>query len=187
MRTMMMAGTVMLLVSCSGGEEKGGNAAANGAAAANQSAASTPQAGGNAAGATAQLSPGRWETTVEILRMDMPNMPPGAALPKQGPITVRSCLTPEQARRPTGGFMTGGRDQAGCNYENFAMTGGRVQGTVTCNHQGSRTRSTVNGTFSAEAYRMEIDAEVESSGVTVRTANRITGRRIGDCTPEGGN
>jgi len=179
-RRIIAAGTALLLVSCGDTEEKGGNgaAAANGAGPANAAAPSGSEPGGNAPAGTAELRPGQWETTVEILRMDMPNMPPGAAMPKQGPITVRSCLTPEQARRPSGGFMTGGRDQAGCDYENFSMAGGRVQGTVTCNHQGSRTRSTVNG---AEAYRMEIDAEVESSGVTVRTANRISGRRIGDC------
>ncbi|HST36499.1 MAG TPA: DUF3617 domain-containing protein [Allosphingosinicella sp.] len=183
MRRTIFAGAALLLASC-GSEDKGGNGAAetaNGAAPANVVVPAPPSPGGGSApGGTVELRPGQWETTVEILRMDIPNMQ-GVPIPKQGPVTVRSCLTPEQARRPNGGFMTGARDQNGCNYENFSMAGGHVQGTVICNRQGTAIRSTVNGTFSAEAYRMETEASVRTNGMTVNTANRITGRRIGDC------
>ena len=92
----------MLWLSCSGGADKDANGAAgeaNGAAPAN-AAAPVGTEGGGAPAAMAELRPGQWETTVEVLRMDMPNMPQGVTLPKQGPVTIRSCLTPEQARRP---------------------------------------------------------------------------------------
>jgi hypothetical protein len=183
MRQAIFAGAALLLASCSSGGDKSGNGAAdtaNGVVSANGAAPAAPSGGGSAPSGTVELRPGQWETTVEVLRMDIPNMQ-GVTLPKQGPVTVRSCLTPEQARRPNAGFMTGGRDQNGCNYESFSMAGGRVQGTVTCNREGSAIRSTINGTFSAEAYQMETEASVQANGMTVNTANRVTGRRIGDC------
>lgn len=183
MRQMIaIAGTALMLLSCSASGDKDGNGvagAANGTAPTNAAAPAAP-AGGGASSDSVELRPGQWETTVEVLRMDIPNMR-GVAMPKQRTVTVRSCLTPEQARRPSGGFMTGGREQAGCNYKNFSMAGGRVQGTVVCNREGTTIRSTVNGTFSADAYRMETEASVQTNGMTVNTANRITGHRTGDC------
>lgn len=174
------AAAALLLVSCSGGDKAGNEAAISGDGNAAASAGGTESSRG---GATAELSPGQWETTVEILRMDMgnvPGMPAGMTPPRPAPTTVRSCLTPQQARRPNAGFMAG-NNEAGCAYENFSMAGGRVQGTMTCNQQGSTVRATVNGSFSPESYRMESDSQVNSNGVSVSTTTRVTGRRIGDC------
>lgn len=180
-QAIIATGAALLLASC-GSADKAGNAAApaaNGAAPA-AGKATTP-ASGTSAAAVVQLRPGQWETRVEILHMDVPNMPQGVTLPKQAPVTVHSCLTPDQARRPNAGFVTGGRNQNGCNYENFSMAGGRMQGVVTCNRQGAATRTSVNGTFGPEAYQMEAETRVSTSGVTVNSVNRVSGRRLGDC------
>ena len=181
------AAAALLLVSCSG-QNGAGNGSAN-AAGGNEAAAgadAAPEAGSAAApaAAMAQLSPGQWETRVEVLRLnmsDVPNMPAGVTPPMPPPTTVRSCLTPEQARQPNAGFLTGGENQSGCTYEDFSMTGGRMQGIVTCTREGTTVRATVNGSFTADSYAMESESRVTANGMTVETASRVTSRRIGDC------
>ena len=183
-RIVTAAVAALLLASCgsrdqagnggAGGE--GGNAAAGGEAAA--------EGGAGPGGATVSLQPGQWETTVEVLRLNManmPNMPAGMTTPLPPPTTVRSCLTPEQARQPNANFMTGSGDQGGCTFENFSMAGGRISGTVTCNSQGTSMRTTMNGRFAADSYEMESESQVSANGATIDTASRIVSRRIGDC------
>jgi len=189
MKLAIGAAAALLLVSCGGRDEAGNEGAP--ASGGNATAAGNAQAGADggdggaaaAAGAVAEMRPGQWETTVEVLRVDMgnvPGMPPGMTPPGQGRTSVRSCLTPEQARRPNANFMTGA-DQAGCTYENFSMAGGRVRGTATCNQAGSTVRTTIDGSFAAESYRIETQSQVSTNGMNVETSTRISGRRIGDC------
>ena len=184
MRPVITAAAMALLLASCGSREEADNDAAG---AGNMSAPANDQAAagdGPAGAATAELRPGQWETTVEILRMDLgnvPGMPAGVTPPVQAPVTVRSCITPEQARRPDAGFMTGAQDKSGCSYEDFSMSGGRLRGTVTCNQQGSTVRATFDGSFGAESYRLESESRVSANGTEVSTATRITARRIGDC------
>ena len=179
----MAAMAALALASCEG-QQGAGNAAANGAAAAGGNAATA--AGGDAGTAGAamvEMRPGQWETTIEVLRLNManvPGMPAGMTQPLPPPTTVRSCVTPEQARRPNADMFAGG-NQAGCTYENFSMTGGRIQGVVTCNSSGTTVRSTFNGSFGAESMQVDSESQVSANGVTVDTASRVTGRRLGDC------
>ncbi len=180
------AATALLLVSCNA-QEGTGNEGANGAGA-NEAEADAAAEGGSAAAppaAMATLSPGQWETRVEVLRLnmsDVPNMPAGMTPPMPPPTTVRSCLTPEQARQPNAGFLTGAENQSGCTYENFSMAGGRMRGIVTCTREGTTVRATVNGSFTADSYEMESESRVTANGMTVETASRVSSRRIGDCT-----
>jgi Protein of unknown function (DUF3617) len=180
----IMAATAALALAACNNQQEAGNAAANGAAADGGNVATA--AGGDAGTAGAamvEMRPGQWETTVEVLRLNManvPGMPAGMTQPLPPPTTVRSCVTPEQARRPNADMFAGG-NQAGCTYENFSMTGGRMQGVVTCNSSGTTVRSTFNGSFGAESMQVESETQVSANGVTVDTASRVTGRRLGDC------
>ncbi len=186
MKTIVTAAVAALLLASCGGRDQAGNQAAGGEggnAAAGGEAAVQGGAGGPA-GATISLQPGQWETRVEVLRLDManmPNMPAGMTTPLPPPTTIRSCLTPEQASQPNANFLTGSGEQGGCTYENFSMTGGRIQGTVTCNSQGTTARTTMNGRFAGDSYEMESESRVSANGATIDTASRVTSRRIGDC------
>lgn len=183
MKRAITAAAALLIVSC-GSQEKAGNGSAEGNAAGAAAPATEGGGGGGGGAATASLAPGEYETTIEVLRINMvngPNLPAGMTTPVPPPTTVRSCLTPEQARRPNANFLTGSGAQAGCNYENLTMDGGRIQGAVTCSNQGTRMRATMNGQFGADGYTMESDSRIEADGMTMETASRITSRRIGDC------
>lgn len=185
MRRPILAGAALLAAAC-GSQEKAGNAAAeaNEAAPAADGGAA-PAAGGG--GAALALTPGEYETRIEVLRINMldaPGLPKGMTSPLPPTTTVRSCLTPEQTRRPDANFLTGSGAQGGCAYENFSMAGGRIQGSVVCNNAGTRMRTTMNGQFTPQGYQMESESRVEGNGVTMETASRITTRRLGDCAAD---
>jgi hypothetical protein len=170
MRKTTSAIAVLLLAACgsqSGNEQAAGNGAGDSAS-----------SGGTASVA---LQPGQYETTVEVTRMSVANMPGGMTPPTPPPTTVRSCLTPEQAARPNANFLSGSGDSGGCEYSNFSMDGGRMRGTVQCDSEGSTMRSTFDGRFSGDGYQMTSQAQVTASGMTMEMDTRTTARRIGDC------
>jgi len=120
MRHWIAAAPALMLIACGGGD-KGQNASAGG--------------GGGGAEAQAKVEtiafqPGQWETTVQVTRMTVPNMPEGSSPPTPPPTTVRSCLTAEQARQPNANFLTGSGENGGCTSQNFTMADGRISGTI---------------------------------------------------------
>jgi len=160
---------MLALTACSGqnDNERGGNGQAGAA-----------PAGG---ASTTQLQPGQWEMTIEIVSMSAPNMPPGMAPSRMPPRTASICITPEQAANPNAGVLSGNSNQPGCNTENYSVAGGRIQGTVTCDIQGARTRNVMNGQFTPTSYDMTMQAEAVVGGMTTNSETRITARRTGDC------
>ena len=176
MRTGIAAITALLLIGCGGSQDKTANGAA-GAPAADASAAGAPAAGG----AAASFQPGQWEVTTQVTRMNIPNMPAGAAPPTPPPTTVRYCMTAAEASRPGANFLTGSGQSGGCTYSDFSMTGGRLQGTVQCNQQGTTMRTTMTGQFSATSYEISQQAQIEAAGMRTEVESRTTGRRVGDC------
>jgi hypothetical protein len=171
MRKILGAITVLTLAAC--GSQSGNEQAGNG-----QAGAAPAAAGGSAA---TTLQPGQWETTIEILNISAPNMPAGMTPPRMPARTVSVCITPEQAGNPNAGVLSGNSNQAGCNTENYSVAGGRIQGTITCDIQGARTRTTMTGQFTPTSYEMTSQSEAIVGGMTTNTETRITARRTGDC------
>jgi len=168
----------LLLASCGG--ESGNRQAADGGTAGTNAAAAAPATA--AGGAAVALQPGQWEITTAVLRMEVPNMPSGISPPTPPPTTVRTCLTPQQASAPNGGFLTGSGEGGGCTSQNMSMAGGRIQGVVQCNSQGSTMRSTMEGRFSATSFEVNQHVETAAQGMNMNIESRTSGRRVGDCT-----
>jgi len=169
----LYAAATLLLAAC-GSPDKAGNGAA--AAGASESA--------SAGGGTIALTPGEWESTVEVTQLNIisgPRLPGGMTQPLPPTTTIRSCLTPEQAARPNANFLTGSGESGGCNYENLSMAGGRIQGIVTCAGEGMTIRTTVTGRFTADSYETESQSRMTSEALTMETSGRARSRRIGDC------
>jgi hypothetical protein len=177
MRLAVATAAIAMLAACSGGGG-GGNEQAPANAAGN---AAGTESGGGGETASVSLQPGQWETTVQVTRMDVPNMPQGVTPQTPPPTTIRSCITPEQAARPNADFLTGSGETGGCSYENFSMAGGRIQGTVSCNSQGTTMRSTFDGQFTPSSYEMNTQVETNAGGMAMNMATRTTARRVGDC------
>lgn len=179
----------LLLAACSG---QGGNEqkADNGASASGESGGAG--AGDNVAvgsestpsAAAVRLQAGEWESTVEVLRMTMsnlPNMPAGMAPPVPPAVTTRTCLTAAQVNRPNAGFFTGSAQAAGCTYENFSMAGGRIQGIVQCNIAGTTSRSTISGQFTPTSYEITSQVQATAAGISTDQETRVRARRVGEC------
>lgn len=173
MRQAVMAAAMLLLAAC-GSQSGNEQAAANGA-----QTGESPAAGG--AGASVTLQPGQWQSTVEIVRVSAPNMPPGMAPPAMPPVTASYCITPEQAANPNAGMIAGSNAQTGCTTENYSMTNGRIQGTIQCDIQGNVARTTMDGQFTPTSYEMTMVGQQTMGGVTTETETRITAQRTGDC------
>ena len=181
MRRPLAAIAALLAISCSS-QEPAGNGSAAGKEAAGKEGAGAG-VGEERAGSTAAASfqPGQWETTTEVTRLNMAGMPAGVTPPMPPPTTVSYCMTPEKARRPDANFLTGSGEDSGCSYTDFTMSGGRIQGIVQCNQQGTSMRTTMSGQFTATSYEMNQQVQVTAGGVTTDMESRTTGRRVGDC------
>lgn len=188
MRRGMTAIAALVLAACGGGSggSDTGNAAAGGEAAADPGGDAVDTTGGDAGGGgggavAASFAPGLWETTTEVLSMNVPNMPQGFSPPMPPATTVRHCLTPEQAGRPPADFMSGGGESGGCTYQDFAMSNGRIRGTIQCGAEAGSMRMTMDGSFSSTRYEMNQQVETSGQGMTMNMESRTTGRRVGDC------
>ncbi len=168
-----ITGAIAFLSLAACGSQSGNEQAGNG------QAGTAPGAGGSST--TTTIQPGQWETTIEILNISAPNMPAGMTPPRMPARTVSVCITPEQAGNPNAGVLSGNSNQAGCATENYSVVGGRIQGTITCDIQGARTRTTINGQFTPTSYEMTTQAEAVVGGMTTNTETRIAARRTGDC------
>lgn len=136
--------------------------------------------------ATARFNPGQWETRIEMLSMDMPGMP-GGGVGKQvmdkmlgEPMTVSSCMTPEEARKPNARIFSGKGDSS-CIYRNFSMAGGKLDATLVCPAEGpgGETVMTQTGEFTGDSFALQTDMKVGDSGMRMKA--RVTGKRTGDC------
>jgi hypothetical protein len=174
-RISAMTAGLLALAACGGGGESrnGGNEAA------------AVEGSGNAAGsesAGVQLQPGQWEMTQQTVNVSVPGMPAGAAdMMKTGPITVKTCITEEQAQKPSADIFSGKTDP-NCKQEGFSAEGGKVSGTVTCS--GGDTGTTVmkmDGKFGPTEYDIAMEMKTQAQGADMTMEVRSSGRRIGEC------
>lgn len=173
----LIAGAALAVAAC-GSQEKGGNAAAESNAAA--PAADAAASAGEVA-ATVSFQPGEWETTTTIGRMNISGMPAGITPPTPPPVSLRYCMTPEQARRPNADVLIGKSEGSGCTFSDFSMTGGRLRGIVQCNQAGAVTRVTMEGRFTSTDYEINQQVQAQAAGVSTEMTSTTRARRVGDC------
>ena len=142
-----------------------------------------------AAGGINMISPGRWEGVVHITEMKMPGLPPEAQArlaQARGDDKIVSCVTPEDVKQSKASMFGGmGGD---CKYDHFEMGGGKVDGTATCDSGGSKTKTTIAGTFSSDTYHLEMRSEGTGAKATdnMTMAMSADAKRVGECrgTPD---
>ena len=131
-----------------------------------------------------KMRPGQWEATQEIISASAPGMPPEAMQQMVGnKTTVSSCVTPEQAEKPSANFLSGQKN-SNCTYEDFSMENGRMTGTMTCSGGGMPGKAVMKiaGDYSPLAYQMDMEMNVGGGGMDMVVKARTTGRRTGECT-----
>lgn len=139
------------------------------------------------AGSTMIVRPGQWESTVELESIEVPGMPAEAvAQMKKTMARVatghKSCLTPEQAKKPKEDFFAGANSN--CRYDKFSMDGGKMTGTMRCTSpQGGSQLIQFDGTYAPEAYEMRMASTMEgaSPGGSMKMVMRMSSKRVGEC------
>lgn len=128
--------------------------------------------------------PGRWQSSMTVEKMEMPGMPPqaSAAMNKAlGTATVNvSCLTPEQANRPSAEFFQ--KAATGCTYDHFTMADGKIDAAMACTKVGRNMHMVMNGTFDPDHYNVRVTNQSEMQpGKMMNMTMAITSQRLGDC------
>lgn len=135
------------------------------------------------------LEAGQWRLKGTMDEMNMPGLPPSAQaemkriLGERQGYTYEYCLTPEEAKRPRGKFLTG-KESDNCKYDHFDMAGGKVDAVMRCEGKPSGTMTmTISGTYSPDSYTSKVAMEMtggREGGMTMKMHSEA--HRIGECT-----
>lgn len=142
---------------------------------------------GPAAAAAVQIQPGEWEMAYETVNVSGAGLPPAVAAAMKGhKATRRYCITPEEAARPMRKMMES-QQKGECDYKNFSIANGQIQGTVTCGGGGRPGKMTMsmNGQYGGQSYAYTSTMTSEGQGMNMTIESRTVAHRVGDC-PAGG-
>lgn len=141
-----------------------------------------------AGGGDVMVKPGRWEGTYTMQDMDMPGMPPQVkeAMKKQMG-TARpfvNCVTEEDVKNQKALYT--GNNAKNCKYDHFTLGGGKIDAAMACDAdgQGGKMAMVMNGTYSGDAYHMDMSAKGEGAGpmngMTMKMS--VDAKRVSACT-----
>jgi len=137
------------------------------------------------------LSAGEWRVTGTMEEMNIPGLPPQAqaemkkVMGQHGAMTYDYCLTPEQAKRPSGKFFSG-KAEKNCRYDHFTMGGGKIDAAMRCEGEAPGTMTmAINGTYSTDSYATHVAMNMQGPGAQNMTMKmRSEAHRVGECTAE---
>lgn len=136
------------------------------------------------------VRPGKWSSTVAVLEMNSPGMPPEIQQKMQAtlgqPRTVEACLTADQVDNPERMI---GAVPASCRYQRYTMGNGKMDGKMRCETNGMVQEMSVAGTYSDDQYSLTIDNKttVPANAVAGQPAGnlamkmKVDSRRLGEC------
>jgi len=134
------------------------------------------------------VDPGRWETKVSLLDMQVPGMPPQMAQQMKQTMgrmqnnTYATCLTEADVKKPKEDFFAG--RNRNCRYDHFTMSGGRIDAALNCPGRGSESMAmTITGTYARDHYEatMAMDVSGGSRGQGMKMRSHSESRRVGEC------
>jgi len=130
------------------------------------------------AAAHAQMQPGQWEVTSNVVSADIPGAPPRAAEAMRKPHVMRSCVTPEQAAR---GPLAVTKESSNCRITRRAMGGGKMSAEMVCHQPGGGTMTaTTSGSFTPVSFAMTTRM-VMTGAQAMSVTSTATGKRVGAC------
>lgn len=140
-------------------------------------------------GAGATISPGRWESKVTVVDIQMPaGVPPQFAaqlkqrMAEAGNHTVATCISAADLKKATPSFLAA--NTKNCRFDHYTMSGGKIDAKMTCTApQGGSMTMTTTGTYSSDSYETTGTMTVSAGGMGDRTTKtRTQSHRVGECT-----
>ncbi|MDP9086418.1 MAG: DUF3617 domain-containing protein [Pseudomonadota bacterium] len=143
-----------------------------------------------AGGPESFVRPGKWQTSVAIDSMDAPGMPSQTAETMKSMSArtqaVQSCVTPEQAKKPTPEMFSG--DSGRCRYDQFNIGRGKIDMVMRCTGEGPGAKvaqkMTMTGTYDPDSYHMAMVSSTDTgtTGMGSMTMKmHLDAKRLGDC------
>lgn len=137
------------------------------------------------AGSGLKFNPGRWESSMKFVKLEMEGMPPEAkemmAKIMGKDRTFASCLTKEEAEKPAAKFF--GQADERCKYDTFSMGGGKIDAKMTCKAEQGTQTMTMAGSYTPDTYEMTMSINgqgMESKPMSMTMA--LTAKHSGECT-----
>lgn len=185
MKRLMLAVLPALALAACGKSDNGG---ANGqAAAADDGKPKTVEQVAAEMRSAPKMRPGEWETTVQVVKFDMPDAPPQMKQAMEKSMaegkSSKSCVTPEEAQRDPAEFLKKGQGE-NCTYERFSFAGGKIDGKMSCaTPQQGKMEATMTGTIGTDAISMTMDNVMSGGPMPGKMAMtmKMESKRIGDC------
>ncbi|HEY6662935.1 MAG TPA: DUF3617 domain-containing protein [Sphingomicrobium sp.] len=134
------------------------------------------------------IDPGRWQTKITVLDIDVPGMPPQMAqqmkqtMGKFQEHDYATCLTPADVKKPKEDFFAGKNKD--CRYDHFTMSGGKIDAALRCSGNGPGAMTmTINGNYSRDSYdaTMAMDVSGGPGGKGMKMRSRSESHRVGEC------
>jgi len=134
------------------------------------------------------VDPGRWETKVSMLDIEVPGMPPQMAqqmkqtMGKLQDNTYATCLTDADVKKPKEDFFAG--KNRNCRYDHFTMSGGKIDAALNCPGRGSESMAmTITGSYSRDSYEatMAMDVSGGPRGQGMKMRSHSESHRVGAC------
>lgn len=132
-----------------------------------------------------KFNPGRWDSTMKFVNMEMEGMPPEAKAMMSKILgkdrTFASCLTKEEAEKPDGKFF--GQADKRCKYDSFTMGGGKIDAKMTCNAEQGTQTMTMQGSYTPDTYDMTMSISgAGPEGKAMSMEMQISAKHNGACT-----
>jgi hypothetical protein len=137
-------------------------------------------------GGAMATKPGLWEIKMTFDKVEGEKVPAPALAQMKAQaakgMTMRSCLTKEQAEKPGADFF-GGTEQANCSFSKLDRSGNNMDVEMTCKPAANITLTNkMKGTFADESYSMAIEQSTNMPSIgAVKMTGKIVGTRVGDC------
>jgi Protein of unknown function (DUF3617) len=132
-----------------------------------------------------KFNPGKWESTMKFVKLDMEGMPPEAremmAKMMGKDRTFSSCLSKEEAEKPDAKFF--GQADARCQYDSFTMGAGKIDSKMSCKSEHGVQAITMSGTYTPDAYDMIMAINGKGpEGKAMSMEMQVSAKHAGDCT-----
>lgn len=130
--------------------------------------------------------PGQWQTTMSVVSIEAPGMPPEAVgqmrqMMGNGQSTER-CVTEEELKQVES-FI--GQNNANCRFDHYRVSAGKIDGKAKCSQGPVNQLMTMNGSFTTDSSDMTIRSESSGGppGQNMKVTMNIKSKRLGECKP----
>jgi hypothetical protein len=148
-------------------------------------------AGGEGAStAPVKRMPGSWSSKIELVRLEGPDVPPGAKEQMQPMFDMMSaisvCMTPEAiAKEDPSKNLEQSAGSKDCTFDKRNISGSTLEFSGTCERDGKKVRMTAKGTLGATSQDINMVIEpLNASGTAEGVMEmRVTSKHNGECKP----